>query len=54
MATYLQGRINFLPEPLQSEGLGNGRIEDGDRGNQSTNRTSSPKESAEDVAAGRR
>ena len=55
VSTYLQGRINLLPEPLQPEASESARNEfDGGRGNQSTDRQSSPRRSAEDVAAGRR
>jgi hypothetical protein len=55
VATYLQSRINLLPEPLQPEGPESANNEfDGGRENQVTDRASSPQESAKDVAAGRR
>lgn len=55
VASYLEGRINLLPEPLQSEGLSEANVVDGSRGDQSTDRSgdSSPKPSGSSAAGSR-
>lgn len=54
VASYLEGRINNLPEPLQSEGLGDVNVLDGGRGNQSTDRESSSGSRSTESGAGQR
>lgn len=54
VASYLEGRINNLPEPLQSEGLGDVNVLDGGRGEQSTDRESSSGSLGTETGAGQR
>lgn len=54
VASYLEGRINLLPEPLQSESLSEANVVDGGRGEQSTDRSGDSSAKPTGSAAGSR